>query len=410
MYDVIVVGARCAGASAAMLLAREGYRVLLLDRARFPSDTLSTLYIHQPGVAHLERWRLLDAVRASGCPSLGHTIYETADVRLEGCALARDGITAAYAPRRRILDTILVEAAVAAGAELREGCTLVSLITDDRRVTGVRCRLASGGITQERGRLVVGADGMRSTVASLVGAETYLSHPRMTCVFYTYWSAVATDFELYERPGRWVAALSTHDDLTLVAVYYPQEEFRLIRLDAANAYLNAIRTTSPALYERLIAGAQADRLYGTGDQQNFFRRACGPGWVLLGDAGHHKDSINAQGITDAFWQAELLAGYLTDESCHDLDDETRLTSRLERFARERDRHLDLPYQTTLMRARLDVPPERLQFLRFVQNSPALVERYFGLVAGVLSPNEFYTRELFSLLEDTADEPVPKTAI
>lgn len=408
MYDVIVVGARCAGASVAMLLAREGYRVLLLDRARFPSDTLSTLYIHQPGVACLERWGLLEAVRASGSPSLDRIAYETADVRLEGCAPALDGITAAYAPRRRILDAILVEAAVAAGAEFRDGCALVDLVTDDRRVTGVRCKQAGGAVTQEQGRLIVGADGMRSAVASLVGAETYLSHPRMTCVFYTYWSAVRTDFELYERPGRWVAALSTHDDLALVAAYYPQEEFHLIRRDAANAYLDAVRSTSPALYERLADGIQADRLYGTGDQQNFFRRACGPGWVLLGDAGHHKDSINAQGITDALWQAELLAGYLTQDGCYDLDDEALLALRLERFARERDRHLDIPYQTTLMRARLEVPPERLQFLRVIRTSPTLIERYFGVVAGVLSPSELYTRELLSLLADTANEPVPRT--
>src|ERR1700730_1772206 len=123
MYDAIVVGARCAGAPVAMLLARAGHRVLLVDRAHFPSDTLSTHYIHQPGIARLARWGVLDAARATGCPAVEPTVYQVQDVRLDGGSVRHEGQRAAYAPRRHLLDKILIDAAVAAGAEFREGCS-----------------------------------------------------------------------------------------------------------------------------------------------------------------------------------------------------------------------------------------------------------------------------------------------
>lgn len=138
MFDAIVVGARCAGSPTAMLLARAGYRVLLLDRAEFPSDALSTHLIHQPGVAALARWGLLDRVRASGCPPLEHAVYQVADIRIEGCGRGVAGQRTGYAPRRRVLDAILVGGAVAAGVEFRGRCSVTTLLRDDTgRVVGV---------------------------------------------------------------------------------------------------------------------------------------------------------------------------------------------------------------------------------------------------------------------------------
>lgn len=373
--------------------------MLLLDRAKFPSDTLSTLYIHQPGVARLARWGLLDQVCDSGCPPLRTISYRVADIYLRSMSPTLPGIAGPYAPRRYVLDTILVEAAAAAGVEVRDRARVTGLTTDAGRVTGVRFSTANGGEATERTGLVVGADGMRSTVARLVDAPVYNQHPNLTCIYYTYWQGVPIDFEIYERPGSWVAALRTNDDLTLVAAYMPQERFAHVRQNAKSAYLADIETTAPALWQRLADGAIVDRLHGTGDQRNFFRRAHGPGWVLVGDAGHHKDSINAHGITDAFLQSELLAQELGggDDPEATIRDPVRLDAALARFAAARDEHMFPTYQTNLLTARLDPSADRLPMLRVIQDSPELTERYFSVVAGILSPEELLTKDLLARL-------------
>ncbi|MFC4587975.1 FAD-dependent oxidoreductase [Sphaerisporangium corydalis] len=394
MYDVIVVGARCAGSPTAMLLARAGYRVLLLERARFPRDTLSTHYLHQPGVSRLARWGLLDAVAASGCPPLHETVYQVGDVRLVGTSAPVDGYAEGYAPRRHVLDAILAEGAAASGAELREGCTVTGLLYDGDRVCGVRWRTSDGTQYEERASLVVGADGMRSTVARLAGAEIVIEDPRLTCVYYTYWSDVPSVFELYEAPGRWVGAAPTNDGATCVAAYFPQDEFETVRADVEGAYLANIRETAPSMYERLRAGRRVERIYGTGDQQNFFRRAHGPGWALVGDAGHHKDSITARGISDAFLQAELLAAHLEGV---DPADDAALSRALRGYGDDRDQRLAEIYESTLIVARLKVTEEKLAMMRAISADPADVERYFSTVAGACSIRDLYTPDLLARL-------------
>ncbi|WP_433498376.1 NAD(P)/FAD-dependent oxidoreductase [Sphaerimonospora sp. CA-214678] len=394
-YDVIVVGARCAGAPTAMLFARAGYRVLLLDRAKPGADTLSTLYIQQPGVARLARWGLLDAVRASGCPPLERVVYRMgADLRLEGCAGPLDGNRAAYAPRRHILDPILVEGAVAAGAEFRDRCPVEGLLMEDDRVAGVRFTDPDGRTQEARARLVVGADGMRSTVAELAGAATTIEHPRLTCAYYSYWNPVQADFELYEGETGWVSAVPTNDAV-LVSAYFPQDRFHEVRGRAQDAYIENIRDNAPDLFARLAGAEQVDRLHGTGDQRNFFRQPAGPGWVLVGDAGHHKDSLTARGIGDAFWQAELLVGLVGDG----LADPGRLESALKAFAEERDRELMDVYMGTLLVARAEARDKRRALLRAVGTSPELTQRYFDTVAGISPLKQLYTPELLALLAD-----------
>ncbi|MFI1393500.1 NAD(P)/FAD-dependent oxidoreductase [Streptomyces sp. NPDC020681] len=393
MYDVIVVGARVAGASTALLLARSGYRVLLLERSAFPKDTLSTLYIHQPGVALLGRWGVLDAVTASGCPPLDRVTYQVADVRLEGCSRPVDGRRAAYAPRRTLLDPLLVQAAVAAGAEYREGCAVEELLFDGERVTGVRCRSARSGAQQEHASLVVGADGMRSLVADRVRAATLIEDPELTCAYYTYWEGVSEHFELFEAPGRWVGAIPTHDGATLIGAYFPQSEFARVRADALSAYLDAVRTTAPGLADRLPGLRPLERLHGTGTQRNFFRRASGPGWALVGDAAHHKDSITARGITDAFRQAQSLADAIGSE----LHSPVRLAAALDEYAAGQKELLIDDYHSTLTVAALEIHEDRLAMLRAVATSEDLRERYFSSVAGVSPVEELYTPELLELL-------------
>jgi flavin-dependent dehydrogenase len=394
MFDAIVVGARCAGSPTAMLLARAGYRVLLLDRAEFPSDTLSTHLIHQPGVAALARWGLLNRVSASGCPPLDQAVYEVADVRLEGCSRGVDGQRAAYAPRRRVLDAILVDGAVASGVEFRSRCSVSRLLHDDSgRVVGVAGTHRGERFT-ERAPLVIGADGMRSRVAALCGAPYTARKPRFTCAYYAYWDDVPARFESYEGPGGWVVAMPTNDGATLVLTYFPQSRFDEVRTNAHHAYLEQIRTTAPALHERLRGKHRVERLRGTGDQQNFFRQASGPGWALVGDAGHHKDSITARGISDAFWQAESLVRHIGDGLA---GDPARLDRSLRAYGDDRDATLAEGYEATLNVAQLETHEQRLGLLRAVQLDPELTATYFDLVAGIASAKALYTPQLLALM-------------
>lgn len=393
MFDVIVVGARCAGSPTAMLLARAGYRVLMLDRAVFPSDTLSTHLVHQPGIAALARWGLLDRLRASGCPPLEHAVYEVADIRLEGCGRGVDGHRAGYAPRRLVLDALLVEGAAESGVEIRERCSVQGLLHDESgRVVGVKGTHRGRSFT-ERAHLVIGADGMRSTVAGLCDAPFTVQDPRLSCAYYAYWDDVPASFELYERPGSWVAAVPTNDAATLVLTYFPQARFDEVRVDAYRAYLEQIRTTAPSLAERLLGRQPVERLRGTGDQQNFFRQAAGPGWALVGDAGHHKDSITARGISDAFFQAEALVRHVGDG----LGSPERLDAALGAYAAERDEALREGYEATLSAARLEVHDQRLSLLRAVQKDEELTSTYFDIVAGAAPTKALYTPQLLAML-------------
>jgi flavin-dependent dehydrogenase len=393
IVDVVIVGARCAGAPLAMLLARTGRRVLVLERGRIGSDKISTLYIQPPGVAHLQAWGLLDAVRATGAPELRTVTYEMSGTRISGEARWPDSMPRAYAPRRTRLDPLLAEAAVAAGADLRERSGVTGLLQDGSgRVTGVRYTTAGAdGRRKEctvQAHLVVGADGMRSTVAELVGAPTTVSDPTLTCAYYTFWHGLHAGFEMYEGETGWVSSVPTSDGLVLVSAYHPQEEFDRVRHAADASYRAGIAANSPGLAERMRGATQAAPLTGFGDQRNFFRQASGPGWVLVGDAGHHKDSLPARGIGDAFLQVQLLVHHL--QNCDAGDDQDRA---LVAFGEDRDRLLTDSYRATLLVASAQSRPQRRALLATVAADPVLTQRYFDTVAGLAPVSELYTPDL-----------------
>lgn len=182
MYDAIIVGARCAGASTAMLLARKGHRVLLVERAKLPSDIPHGHFIHRGGPARLARWGLLDRILATGCPAVEAQVLDLAGVHLVGRNLAVDGVPFGCGPRRKVLDKVLVDAAIEAGADFRDQFTVNDVLAEDGRVVGVAGRGTGGrsGVT-ERARLVIGADGRNSRLARIVGATTYQAVPALTC-------------------------------------------------------------------------------------------------------------------------------------------------------------------------------------------------------------------------------------
>src|SRR5579864_4752514 len=192
MYDAIIVGARCAGSPTALLLARKGYKVLLLDRGTFPSDMpFSNHYVHQTGSARMKRWGLLEELAATGCPPITTNHWNYGAFTLTGSPTpAEGGVKEAFAPRRKVLDPILVKAAVAAGAELREGFSAQEVLFENDRVVGIRGRQKNGANVTEKARILVGADGMFSLVAKSVKAEECSSKPALEGSWYAYWSGV----------------------------------------------------------------------------------------------------------------------------------------------------------------------------------------------------------------------------
>jgi flavin-dependent dehydrogenase len=388
MYDAIIVGARCAGSPTAMLLARKGYRVLLVDKATFPSDTVSTHIIWPPGVARLHRWGMLDKIIASNCPRVERVSFDLGPFALSGMPPA-SGNGAIFAPRRRVLDRILVEAAAEAGAELREGFAVQEIVSDDGRVLGIRGRTRSGSGVTERAQIVIGADGVNSTVARAVGAPEYQTRPALACWYYTYWSGVETDgLEYYVRDGRAFGCIPTNDGLVCVPVAWPAAEFRRLRAGVEAGYRQTLEL-GPGLAERVRAGRREERFVGMANPRNFLRRPFGPGWALVGDAGYHKDPITAQGISDAFRDAECLTSAL-DEG---LSGPRPLADALADYEAERNRAVSAMYGFTCDLARLEPPAaEVLQLLAALRFDQTETNRFFGTLAGTVSIPEFFAPE------------------
>lgn len=225
-YDAIVVGARCAGSPTAMLLARKGYRVLVVDRATFPSDTVSTHVVQPLAVAALARWGLLDRLTATGCPPIHTYAFDFGPFTISGAPGTPDA-PVAYCPRRTVLDKLLVDAAAEAGAEIREAFTVEEVLAEDGRVVGIKGHSKGGDTVTERAKVVIGADGWHSRVVDATRPERYNEKPPLLAAYYSYWSGLPMNgrFEIYIRPNRAFAAVPTHDNLTLIVGGWPFAEF-----------------------------------------------------------------------------------------------------------------------------------------------------------------------------------------
>jgi flavin-dependent dehydrogenase len=381
LYDAIIVGARCAGSPTAMLLARKGYRVLLVDRASFPSDTMSTHYIHQHGVSCLQRWGLLDEVKLSNCPPIRTLTIDFGPFTLTGVPPPVHGIEDGYSPRRRILDKTLVDGAVRAGVELRESFRVQDLIFDGQRVVGIRGIAASGASIEERARIVIGADGLRSLVARAVRPKQYYVKPTLGCAYYTYWSGVRLDgFEIYRSNRRLIFAMPTNDGLTCIGVAWPINEWEVYRADFEANYLGTIDSV-PRLGMRVRNGRREEPFIGTSALPNFYRKPYGPGWALVGDAGFHKDPTTASGISDAFRDAELLANAI------DIGFSGRGNpmKALSRYEQERNR-ASLPIYrlfTTHIATFQPPQPEFIELLQAVRNNQTMINCFLGALVGAV---------------------------
>jgi flavin-dependent dehydrogenase len=310
-YDVIIVGARCAGATLAVFLARAGGRVLLVDKDPLPSDyVLSTHGISPPGIDVLDEVGVGDALRTVTPPA------RIIRINAEGAVLDAhlpDG-RAEYCPRRERLDGLLQQAAVDAGAELRDRTRVTSLVRDRDRVRGVRV-LQGGREWVCTAGLVVGADGRNSTVAREVEAEEYLGYDARRAGYWGYWNAptfwhtdAAYRFDMYfsHFGGQTGVIFPTDHNQLLIGSWPDADRTASWRADP-HGTLCAVLASEPLIGPLLRESRPDGKVRGTLKERFFFRTGAGSGWALVGDAGHHKDFVIGDGITEALLQARGLA-------------------------------------------------------------------------------------------------------
>jgi flavin-dependent dehydrogenase len=388
MYDAIVVGARCAGSPTAMLLARMGYKVLLVDKHSFPSDTISTHIIWPTGISHLNRWGLLDGLLATNCPPISSKMmFDLGPLVLSGSVPPYHGVSHSLCPRRSILDKLLVDAAVEAGAELRERFTVHELITEGDRVTGIRGRTSGGAMVDERSRIVIGADGRNSRVAKAVSAPRYNELRPLTCYYYSYWSGISHEgTELYDVEGdKSVGLAHTNDGLSILVAIWRASEFHRVRSDIEGNYMKTV-TIPPKLAERVHSGRREEGFSGTADVPNFFRKAYGQGWALVGDAGYHKDPFTAQGISDAFRDAEAIATAIDAG----LSGRELLEDALARYEFNRNEGAMPMYEFTCDLARMEPPPPEMQRLfAALEGNEEECSQFFGAMTGTVPLGDFF---------------------
>jgi len=389
MYDAIIVGARCAGASTALLLARKGHKILLLDRDDFPSDMpASTHMVWHAGVEQLRKWDLLDTLAATGCPPMTDFHLDLGEFVLSGSAPPAGDVTQSYAPRRYVLDGLLVDAAVRAGAELRRGSVSGALFEDDR-VVGIRYSDANGKGMEERGRLVIGADGTNSTVARSVNAPAYNEQPQLEGNIYAYFEDFPLNgMEFYSRPGRMIYAWSTNDGMTVAGICIRYDDYRGLSGDPDGSFFRELAALAPTLGERARAARRASDWLKAATR-NVCRKPTGPGWTLVGDAGMTMDPITAAGISNAFRDAEALA-----EAAHDgFSGASSLDAALEPFEARRNA-ASLPlYAFTTEMAKLDPPPkEIIDLLVALRDNTEDTRAYFGVFAQTVPVERFFAPE------------------
>jgi flavin-dependent dehydrogenase len=396
-FDAIVVGARCAGSPTAMLLARKGYRVLAVDRATFPSDTLSTHILHPLGVAALSRWGLLDRLAATGCPPIHTYAFDFGPFTLAGVPGTTDA-PIAYCPRRTVLDKLLVDAAAQSGAEVREDFSVDDILVEDGRVVGIKGHSKDGGSIIERAQVVVGADGRHSLVAEAVRPERYDEKSPLLAAYYTYWSGLPMDgrFETYIRDRRGLGVAPTHEDLTMVIVGWPYAEFAENKKDIEGNYLKTIELV-PAFADRL-RGARREARFAGAAVPNYFCKPYGPGWLLVGDAGYNRDFITGQGIMDAFLDAELCVAAI------DMAFSRRRTfeAAMNEYQSMRDARVKGMYEFTCQLATLEPPPPEMQRLfGAIHGNQKAMDDFARMNAGTISPQEFFSPQNVSAIQDAA---------
>ena len=390
MYDAIIVGARCGGSSTAMLLARRGFKVLLLDRATFPSDTISTHILWPHGAEILARWGLRERLAATGVPAICRRMtFDVGPFALRGTIPdANDGM-GGFCPRRTVLDSLLVNAAAASGVAVREAFTVDELLVTDNAVTGVRGHQTRGKPVEERARVVIGADGVNSFVARAVQAPEYDVRPVAACAYYSYFSGVPQeDIELYVRENCAFGGAPTNDGLHLVMVNWPASDFPEVRADIEGHIWRALEK-APDFLARVRQGAREDKWYGTAGVPGYFRKPYGSGWALVGDAGYNRDPITAQGISDAFIDAAALSEALSTW----LSGHGTFEGLMEAHEAARNERVRPMYEFTSQLATLGPPPPKMQALfAALRHNQNATNAFLSAITGAIPLPDFMSDE------------------
>ncbi len=389
--DVVVVGARCAGSAAAVAFARAGRRVLVLDSARFPSDTLSTHLLWPAGVAEVAALGALERVLALGAPRLRVAFAAGAGQVVRAPFTMIEGIDYAMCVRRTGFDAALVETARAAGATVYESMRVTELLRDGERVTGVRAVDRTGATHRIRARLVVGADGRRSTVARLTGAlDPYRSKPSGRACYFGYWRDERPEWRSTAaqwRAGNLLGTAFPCENGTVLSLIQPPVE-RVRRGDGrTERHYREMIEAIPELAARLADCELLGRVRSATDIVSYFRRSTGPGWALPGDAGHFKDPVTAQGMRDAMRYGRLLG----ESAAPVLDDAAALDRALARWERGRERDCLPMYQWTNRLARgTEMSPLEVQLYRSGATDPHLAGLALDVMTRARTPDQLLT--------------------
>ena len=332
-YDVVIIGARCAGAATALLLARSGAKVLVIDRQAYGSDTMSTHALMRGAIVQLNRWGLIPRVVAARTPSIRATTFHYGREPVRVDIKPEHGIDCLFAPRRTVLDSLLVDAAREAGAEVRHGIALSELqFASSGRVMGASLREEGGACMVVRSDIIIGADGRQSTVAQLVNARAYIEGFNASGIVYGYYEDLNRS-GLHWHFAKNVAAgvIPTNSGHCVFAAVPAAQFHATFRGDVMAGFLRVLASNCLDLRADVDRATQIGRLRGFAGVASYLRQCHGPGWALVGDAGYFKDPLTAHGITDALRDAQLLSRAILDGG----------TGAFEAHQRERDA-LSLP--------------------------------------------------------------------
>jgi flavin-dependent dehydrogenase len=384
-HDVVVVGARVAGSATAMLLARLGHDVVVVDQASFPSDTVSTHSMARSGMVQLRRWGLLDEVLDSGAPPIRQVTFNAGGTSISRTIKDKAGVDFLVAPRRYVLDTILATAAEHAGAEVRPGVTVTGLQRDGHgRVVGVSGRDRSGAPVEIGARHVIGADGLRSRVAELAGARVDQAGPAGGAAQYAYYTGGRwAGFEFFVAERSFAGVFPTHDGQACIWVCNPANDARAVRRRAGSrgeAFDELLQRSHPELVERLRHARRISPVQGMLRQPNQVRQAFGPGWALVGDAGYYRDAVTAYGMSDAFRDAELLAVALDQALGGNAEETTALAA----YQHQRDQALQEIFEIT---CRLAAYPPVPDFIGLQKQLSVAIDREAAALAARPVPGE-----------------------
>jgi flavin-dependent dehydrogenase len=384
-HEVVVVGGRVAGSAAAMLLARLGRDVVVVGQASLPSDTVSTHSIARSGVVQLRRWGLLDEVLASGAPAIRQVTFNAAGESTTRTIKDKAGVDFLVAPRRYVLDTLLATAAEHAGAQVHTGITVTGLQRDRRgRVVGVSGHDRAGAPIQIGARYVIGADGLRSRVASLVDATINEAGRAGGAAQYAYYAGIPwSGIEFFVADRSFAGVFPTHNGQACIWVCTPSADAKAVRRrtrSRVEAFDQLLERSAPELAERLRHARRTSPVQGMLRQPNQLRQAFGPGWALVGDAGYYRDAITAYGISDAFRDAELLAVALD----HALDGNGEETTALVTYQQQRSQALREIFEIT---CRLAAYPQVPRFIELQKQLSAAIDKQAAALAARPVPGE-----------------------